>query len=594
MSQSVISQDALDALRETLESEVSPTKYRNDPVGFVADAFDEVGDYKLLREIMRSMVDHKKTIVNSVNATGKSYYLEGAGSLWWYYTRGKLSQVIIVAPSGSQSTKLMSYVKELLENNHRKFDEGRTKIHIDGNVINDSIMKTSSGFIPIITRNPAANMKGGTLKGGHSRGGTLVFAEEASELRHRDWMTIQQTLLTGKNDRFMACTNPTDPTSDVIIEWKNAISEQKQKGSYYDPRNIKFHAYTISAFDTPSFTGEQVSCESMLENLVTPSRVEDIRENYGEESPEWNKYVLAIPDFDEEQRVIYPKWVKNAYSVDFTPDDGTRPVVGLDLATGMGKDETVAYAAWSGSYETKERMHTPECMNHDECDCPEKMVTKTASKVRWKGSMGDEGDQRVVASWLVSIAVSINAREIRYDGVAIGKPFRFALEDAIIRAGADMTIRAMMPQQSPADLLNGNKVRDAAAGWWWSAREMFKNGQIDLDEWDGDKREDRGGNKAVTLFDQLTNRSYTEDDNARVKLQSKKELRKSPDYADAFMFAVQSDDFVEYAANPPKGTSTTMQVHNEELQKSLVEEYSQARGLPTESFASRMHMMMGW
>jgi hypothetical protein len=211
------------------------------------------------------------------------------------------------------------------------------------------------------------------------------------------------------------------------------------------------------------------------------------------------------------------------------------------------------------------------------------------------GSISDEGDQRVLARWVVDLAAGINAREIRYDGVAIGKPFMFSLRDEIIRVHADMTLRAMMPQQSAADLINGNSVKDAASGWWWAAREMFKNGDIDLDEWDGRERIDgRGGDKAITLFEQLTNRSYSEDDNGRIKIQSKKELRKSPDYADAFMFAVQTDEYVEYAANPPKARTSTVQVRDDELQDSFVGEYSQARGLPRESFASRMHTMMGF
>lgn len=554
--------ELVEAARELLTVDSLPDKYIGDPVGFIDDAFDGVGSYEVLRQAIRSVLDHKLTFVMSVNATGKSYYLEAAGALWWTFSHGVNSTVYIIAPSSDQTEKLFTYIQQLIDNNRRKFSEDRTKIDIGGRVIGlNTVMR--GRYTVMVGRNPPDNKARETLLGPHTTNGTLVLCEEASGLGKNTWEAAKYRLITGVNDRLLVCSNPTNPTSPAMVDWKKVNGKTR-----FEPTD--FRPFHISAFDTPQWTGEKVP-KGMLENLVSLDYVEQIRNDYGEGSPEWNNKVLGLPDFDQKQHIIYPQQVYEAYKFEFDPEDDIRPVLGVDLALSKGRnDYTVVYATWLAKVD--------DARTGDDATAG----TRICAKSRFVWAVQDNSQLRQ-AHKIASIAAEMNAREIRYDAVGIGRPFFETLSNECAAQGLDVTIRAMMPQQTGKDLMNGETVRDALSGWYWEARQLFRDNAIDLDE---------SEEHAQTLMDELTVRSYDEDDYNRVRIQSKRELTKSPDFADALVYSLQSDEYVEYSANPPKPKST-VQVRDEPMKQQMIEEYSNARGMDATPFSSRLHSMIG-
>jgi hypothetical protein len=66
----------------------------------------------------------------------------------------------------------------------------------------------------------------------------------------------------------------------------------------------------ISAFDTPSFTDEEV--DYLYELLVSPEWVEERKQRWGETSPVYVSKVLGQFPGISDDTLIYPRWIKAA------------------------------------------------------------------------------------------------------------------------------------------------------------------------------------------------------------------------------------------------------------------------------------------
>ena len=112
----------------------------------------------------------------------------------------------------------------------------------------------------------------------------LIVIDEACGVPESLWTAVM-TLMTNENARVLAIGNPDDPGSH--------FAQVCKPGSGWN-------VISIPAFDSPNFTGEQITAD-MAENLVTPMWVEDRRRDWGEGSPLWQAKVLAeFPDISDE------------------------------------------------------------------------------------------------------------------------------------------------------------------------------------------------------------------------------------------------------------------------------------------------------
>lgn len=302
-------------------------------------------------------------------------------------------------------------------------------------------------------------------------------------------------ITSNEESRRFLILNPTNPSSHVGKLFKNA------------PENWTFH--TISVFDNPNFTGEEVPDE-VRKALSDQSYVDGKRKEYGEGTPRYISRVLGEFAFDNDQSLIREEDMAVAHDLEILPLG--RPVLGVDVAR-YGNDMSVVYTNFNG-------------------------------RIRLYDSWG-QMDGVVTAEKIHNAAKRSGAREVRIDATGIGGPI------------ADFVIRLRDEEKCDyrvIEMVGGGMSEDrsehanARAQWYDRFRYDLKAGRIDLDFED------------TRLTDELMSIQYKfRANNNALLIESKDEMRKrgmkSPDYADAVIYAaadmsyldrLQAGDRVEY------------------------------------------------
>lgn len=268
------------------------------------------------REICQSVQDNRKTAVRSCHGIGKSFSAAVIAD-WWVDTH-PVDDVLVVttAPSNDQ---VRGILWEEMRKLHRK-----ASLPGDMQLSNNWVIgRTLVG----VGRKPH-DYNQDTFQGYH-RKYLLVILDEAAGIP--DWIwEAADNITTGVHCRILAIGNPTDPSS----VFKRVC----------DPAS-GWNVIHVSAFDSPNFTGEEVSDE-VREQLVGPAYVEEKRLLHGEDSPVWKARVLGeFPDSDESGVIPY-SWVdaaQNRYK-DWKhagmPAQKGRKLIACDVAR-FGEDKTV-------------------------------------------------------------------------------------------------------------------------------------------------------------------------------------------------------------------------------------------------------------
>jgi hypothetical protein len=98
-----------------------------------------------------------------------------------------------------------------------------------------------------------------------------------------------------------------------------------------------WHVITVSAFERPAYTGEEVP-EELLPLLVSPESVEERKIRWGVTSPIYQpRCSMSSPDLSDDT-LILPKWIDAAQK--WTIQRNKRPIIAADVAR-FGEDETV-------------------------------------------------------------------------------------------------------------------------------------------------------------------------------------------------------------------------------------------------------------
>jgi hypothetical protein len=115
---------------------------------------------------------------------------------------------------------------------------------------------------------------------------------------------------------------------------------------------------TISAFDTPAYTGEKVP-EDLLPLLVSPEWVEERKIRWGVTSPIYQSKVLGeFPDISDDS-LILPRWIEAAQKR--TLERTRRPIIAADIAR-FGEDETVIMRREGGWIRVYRAHHKADTM----------------------------------------------------------------------------------------------------------------------------------------------------------------------------------------------------------------------------------------
>ncbi|MGE0026871.1 MAG: AAA family ATPase [Thermoleophilia bacterium] len=257
------------------------------------------------RAILESIRDNKRTAVRSGHGTGKTAIV--ARAVLWYLAAYPYSRVITTAPTWQQ---VQHQLWREIAVAHRAA-EG----FFDGALFDTRLELDADWFaIGLSTDRPERFA-------GHHAEHLLLVVDEASGIDEAIF-EAGETFLTSANARVVLIGNPT-------------VSSGTFHRAFHRDRDA-WSRISISAFDTPAFTGEKVS-DAALRRLPTREWVEDARKRWGEDSPLWQVRVLGEFPRSSDDTVCSLGRIEHAQRQ--TVEAGQPVVISCDPAR-FGSDET--------------------------------------------------------------------------------------------------------------------------------------------------------------------------------------------------------------------------------------------------------------
>jgi phage terminase large subunit len=293
-------------------SEIIPTDmairddlYQADPVGWAEDFLD-VHLWSKQREVLESVFNNRRTVVRSCHSAGKTFTAAVTVLAFAYLKRP--CKIVTTAPTWYQVTDLLwSEIRRLYRD--RLEPKG-----FRGDVLTTRLRLSADHFATGISPNESVN-----FQGFHSEN-ILVICDEAPGV-DREVLEGAESLMASGNAHMLWIGNPTIPS-----------------GHFYDAFRVgEWERISISAYDTPSFTGEAIPAD-MNKVLISKSWVEEKKREWGPESALWASRILGVfPDSTDEQLISLHE-VEQAVGRRVRPDGEV--VMGVDVAR-FGSDETV-------------------------------------------------------------------------------------------------------------------------------------------------------------------------------------------------------------------------------------------------------------
>lgn len=439
-----------------------PAPYQHSPAEWIRDVCGE-WVWSKQEEICQSVVDNKFTAVKACHGPGKSFIAARIGC-WWLNVH-KLGDAFLVtsAPSWPQVQAILW--REIRRAHRLGKLPGRITLECQWYMGEGKSAEELIGM----GRKPA-DYNEHAFQGLHARY-ILIILDEAGGVPVSLWTAVM-TLMTNDNARLLVIGNPDDPGSYFANVCKPSSA---------------FNVITISAFDSPNFTGEQIP-DDVAENLVGPGWVEERRAEWGEGSPLWMSKVMAeFPDVSDEY-LITPNMIQMGIDTDLPGLEHGR--YGVDVAR-FGDAKTVVYRNRGGQIRYEDAWGMSDTMST--CGKLVLIVTK---------------HHRVH-----SVPMTIDVT-----GVGGG------VVDRMKEQGYDV-----IPFVSSGRANRPDKFQNRRAEIFWQFRTDLELGNIDLDP------EDK------VLHNQLMSIKWNLTSSGKIGIESKEDMKdrgvKSPDLADAAVYS---------------------------------------------------------
>ena len=318
------------------------------------------------------------------------------------------------------------------------------------------------------------------FQGFHSTS-TLVIIDEACGVSTEIDQAVD-SILSGEHTRLLRIGNPTDPQTPFGLAFRQQRGER----------------FAISAFDTPNFVELGIDLPSIRDGswrdrvaesdglptptLVNPEWVADKWRQWGETSPMFQARILAeFPDGGDTMLISLPLL---EMATTREPEQPTGAIVfGVDVAR-HGSDETV-------------------------------VVCKSGDRVRvldaWTGvdTMGTVGR-------VASLVDQYKPTTINVDEIGLGA----GVLDRLVELGHPAV--GINVARAPRDRARFENLR---AELFWNIREELEEGALSIED-------DR------VLIDQLASIRYEYTSRGRIRMESKSNMKGSPDRADAVALAL--------------------------------------------------------
>lgn len=312
--------------------------YENDPVGFIEAGLKEYL-WSKQQEICRALIpEGARVAVKSCHSSGKSFL--AARIVGWFGSCHKPGDAFIVT-----SAPTFPQVRAIL---WRELNRAHAKGNLPGRM--NQVEWFVGNELIAFGRKPDDNSMT-AFQGLHQKN-LLVLLDEACGVASPIWIAAD-TLIANKGGRMLAIGNPDDPNTEF--------------GNICMPGS-GWTVITISAFDTPNLTGEEIP-EYLSDLLISREWVEEKKRKWGEESPLYKSKVKGeFPDVSEDS-LIAPRYVtaavdrfNEAVALGTLPNDGPNEL-GVDVAR-YGRNQTVIYhrvgsvARLYKAYSRKDTMQT--------------------------------------------------------------------------------------------------------------------------------------------------------------------------------------------------------------------------------------------
>jgi hypothetical protein len=466
---------AADRLDEAAEAQALAVDYAQDPAAWASDKLGEHFWSKQV-EIAASVRDNRLTCVQSSHGTGKSFVASRLTAWWLDIHPPGEARVVTTAPTGDQVKAILwseingAFAKALARGNPFLGRINETDWKLDKRLI--AFGRKPSDY------NPHA------FQGIHAKY-VLVLLDEACGINKQFW-TAAASIATGEHCRILAVGNPDDPGSQFARACASG----------------RWNTIRISAFDSPNFTGEPVP-DDLRPMLVGKEYEEDMRAEFGEQSPTYISKVLGLFPSDAEDGVVRLSALRACSQPrdnDPSPEQLLPVELGVDL--GAGGDETCI----------RERRGI--------------MVGR-----EWRTR---DRDPIVVANLIVEAIGTTRATAVKVDSIGIGWGIVGTLRErqqqglhAADVVGVNVGTASAQPARFP-------RLRSQI--WWEIGRQLSEDHGWDFSGLAADDRE--------RLISQLTAPKYLHDSSRRIvvekKEETKKRLGRSPDNADALLLAFYS------------------------------------------------------
>lgn len=279
-----------------------------DPVHWVETQLDgEV--WSKQREIMYSVRDNRRTAVKSAHGVGKSQIAAYIVAEFLDSHPPGEAFAVTTAPTFSQVRFILwRYIGQAHRKGKLRGRVNQTEWHI--------------GEEPVAYGRKPSDYDENAFQGIHAPK-VLVVVDEACGIPHQLWVAVD-TLLTNEDCHVLAIGNPDNPDSHFATVC--------QPGSGWS-------VITISAFDSPNFTGEEVS-PKLAHDLVGQVYVTDAERNWGKDSPLYISKVLGEFPTDSEDGIVPASNVALCRAQD-VPEEEEDDEVQLGVDVGAGGDQSI-------------------------------------------------------------------------------------------------------------------------------------------------------------------------------------------------------------------------------------------------------------
>jgi hypothetical protein len=461
-------ENVIDGVVKDLQQRSKNSLYLTDPAAWVHDVLGK-HVWSKQREILESLVDHTHTAVVSCNGMGKSA-IAGMAGAWWVSVHDPYEVALIAsAPTYPQIARVL--FRELKDNHKAAAIRG---FALPGHINQSEEWKLDDEYGTLIGfgRRPADTDIVSAFQGIHRRY-VMVVLDEGGGIP-TDLYTAAEAVTTTADSRVLAIGNP-------------------------DRRGTEFHRIfredetwnkiTVSAFDTPNFTGEKIP-EELGPLLIQPSWVERQKIAWGEDSARYKSKILAQFPEEDDTTFFSQNAIDTAVDTE-VPEDMDIPVVlGVDVAR-FGDDDSVIYSNRGG---------------------------RLRHYATWNKANAVESANRIHEA-----AMAFGAREVRVDGTGLGAPIVDMLANM---CGDSYVVISIVGSAASSD---NTRWLNARAAGYDSMRERMVLGNLDIDLMDKD------------LIDEMMSIKYKFSTKGSIQIESKDDMRsrgmKSPDRLDAAMYA---------------------------------------------------------